>query len=80
MKKRVRVYFHRSKESNYDLAETIGIDQESRAMDYLKYLGSEIETYFEIDMKTGKGKLIGAEGFFLGDESYQSEKDDDYEE
>lgn len=72
MTKRVKVYFHRNKENNWDLAEKLGFEDGSEAYKNACYLGYEIEAYFDINMKTGEAKLVGAEGFFLGDEAVTS--------
>lgn len=76
MKKRIAVYFHRNKEDNLELADRLGMAGDSKAAQMLKYLGYEIQALFEIDTRTGEAQMIGAEGKFLGDESYESEKTD----
>lgn len=74
--KRFKVYFHRSKENNYEIIEAFGVDIGSKAMENLKHIGYEIETFYEVNTETGEHKLIGAEGFFLGSESYKDELDE----
>ena len=70
--KRVKVYVHRSKESNIDLAQELGLGVGSKAEGQLLYLGSEEELIYDIDVKTGQSKLVGAGGKYLGDESVTS--------
>ena len=64
--KRVKVYVHREKESNYIMADHIGLTESAR--DGFRGLGYEIELVFDINEETGEGDLVGAGGFFLGDE------------
>lgn len=66
MTKRVKVYAHRSKESNFEFIERLGLSE--TAEDNLKYLGYEIELIYDINIKTGEAKLVAADGFFLSDE------------
>lgn len=60
-KVRFKRYLHSSKESNFDLVDHFGDEG-------LKYCGYEEELVYEYDQKTKELKLIGAGGFFLGDE------------
>ncbi len=46
------IYFHRSKEDNYDLAGEIGLDE--KLMDDFKYMGSEITITVWINKDTGE--------------------------
>ena len=59
---RFRRYLHSSKECNFDIAEFFEDDN-------LKYCGYEEELVYEYNKKTKELKLIGAGGFFLGDEA-----------
>ena len=52
------IYFHREKEENWSLADELGIDYESDAMDRLKYLGYEIGILYEIDDLTGESRAL----------------------
>ena len=70
MKKRVQAYVHRSKESNWPLAEKLGFEENSEAERCFNYMGYEIPILFEVDTETGEAKVIGADGKFLGDEKY----------
>jgi hypothetical protein len=63
MTRRIKVYVHRDKESNYDLARKLDCDGPD-----IKYLCSEVELIVDLDTETGHGKVVGAEGFYLGDE------------
>jgi hypothetical protein len=65
MIKRVSIYVHTTKESNYDLIEKLGIDPESEAAGMLLYLGSEEKLHYDVDTETGIGKLIGANDEFF---------------
>lgn len=80
MTKRIKVFFHRNKEDNWDLAEKLGFEENSSEFNALAYLGYEIETYFDVDTETGIATLVGAEGFFLGDEAVTPGEVEDLDE
>lgn len=67
--KRVRLYFHSDKSSNAELIPAVGLETEEAKSNFL-HLGYEIDLLFDVDLKTGEGKLIGCDGRFLGDENY----------
>lgn len=60
-KVRFKRYLHSSKESNFDLVDFFGDDG-------LKFCGYEEELIYEYDKSTKELKLIGADGFYLGEE------------
>jgi len=60
-KVRFKRYMHSNKEDNYDLEETFKDNE-------LLYCGYEEELVYEYDTLTKELKLIGAGGYFLGDE------------
>lgn len=61
MKTRFKRYLHSSKEDNHDL-EAFFNNKE------MLYVGYEEELVYEYDDETRECKLIGANGFFLGEE------------
>ena len=60
-----KFYMHSSKESNWDLGMSLGIDRESDAMDRFKYTGYEIAFTVEVDTDTGECYAIAVEGTML---------------
>ena len=64
--KRIKVYVHRQKESNWDLARAIAKNKEAESQ--LGYLGYEEELVYDVCPETGKQKLVAAGGFYLSDE------------
>lgn len=66
--KRVQVYLHRDKESNYQIVRDVGIKEDSEAERMFLYLGSEEALVYDVDVETGEGKLVGAGGLYLSDE------------
>lgn len=68
---RVKVYVHRSKESNDTIVDQLGVTGEVASM--VRFLGYEEELVYDVDTKTGKSELVGAGGRFLSDESTTSE-------
>lgn len=72
MIKRVKVYLHRTKESNWELAQKLGFEEDSEAFKNVCYLGYELEAYYDVDLQTGETKFVGADGFFLGYEAVTS--------
>lgn len=60
-KHRFTRYLHSSKENNFDLEKHFSDPS-------LLYCGYEEELLYEYDTETKELKLIGAGGFFLGDE------------
>lgn len=68
MKKRVLVYVHRNKESNYEIAQKLGMKVDSEAERNVLFLGYEVELVYDIDTETGDAELVAAGGKFLGDE------------
>lgn len=68
MKKIVKIYVHRNKESNYDTAQQIGIVIGSQAEKTFSYTACEVELAYEVDLSTGHAVLIGADGYKLSNE------------
>lgn len=66
--KRVKIYVHRDKESNNDLANRLGIEEGSSAEKTFSYTALEVALVYDVNTKTGESKLVGAGGRFLGDE------------
>jgi hypothetical protein len=58
--KRVKLYAHVDKESNYDKGRELGLDE--AAMRNFAYWGGEIEFDAEIDVETGKVRLLAVDG------------------
>lgn len=67
--KRVKLYVHRDKESNWDMASKLGFDEDSEAAKNFSYTAYEVALVFDVDTRTGDSKLVGADGHFLGDEA-----------
>lgn len=57
---KIDIYVHSSKESAYDAAVKAGITDE-QALREASYLGYEHKLTFEVDEKTGDGKLIAVD-------------------
>jgi hypothetical protein len=68
MKKRILLYAHTEKEDVLDKWAEIGGEQGGEAEQMAKFLGTEVELVFDVDMQTGDGVLVAANGRFLGDE------------
>lgn len=66
--KRIRLYVHRDKDSNYDVAQQLGFKVGSKAERMFLYACSEVELIVDVNMKTGETTVVGAEGKFLGEE------------
>lgn len=60
-KARVKLYVHRSKESNWDLGDAIGLPG-AAIMENFKWCCYEVEIEIELDMETGEHIIIGVDG------------------
>ena len=56
MHKTVTLYFHRNRESNYELGRELGLKGE--ALDRFRYLG-DVGVELDVDCETGKVKYEG---------------------
>lgn len=54
---KTKMYLHSSKESNYDLAEELGIKSE-KALDVFKYSLYEVEFEVDVNKKTGEVTIL----------------------
>lgn len=63
----VKQYAHIPREDNWEVIKALGIDVDSDVGDMACRLGYEEELWYEIDLKTGSAKLVGANGFLLSD-------------
>lgn len=66
-KKTVKMYLHQDKESNWDLGEELGMD-ENTIRDSFAYTLSEVELDVEVDLETGETEIKAVDGVTLGSE------------
>ena len=72
MKKRIKVFVGRSKDSNWELAEKIGIDLNTAAVSEFSHLATEVELIVDVDTVSGRHEIVACDGKFLGDELVSS--------
>lgn len=56
----IKYYLHSDKESNYQYAEELGLDEE--ASDNFKYFAYEVELEVEVDRETGDAVVLTLDG------------------
>jgi hypothetical protein len=57
---RVEIYLHSSKEQNLETGARLGLTGD--ALTFFKYLAYEVKLEYDVDPKTGQGKLLKADG------------------
>ena len=57
------IYFHRDKETNFDIQEELGMND--KAMETFMYTGSEIGVLIEVNKETGEAWATHLEGVEL---------------
>lgn len=75
--RRINIHLGRSKDSNWELAEKLGLSKE--ASSEFSYTCVEVALTIDVNMATGESKIVGCEGKFLGDEEVTSGELDESE-
>lgn len=73
-KRIIKMYLHSDKEDNWDIGEEIGLSEEAISEEF-KYALYEVEVDVEVDMETGKTKILAVDGVKLV-ESQKEDKND----
>lgn len=58
MKEIITLYLHSDKDANYEIGEELGLKEE--ALKEFSYVLYEVKCKVQVDMKTGKTKLLSA--------------------
>lgn len=74
MKKRVDIYLHADRCSNYEAIEKIGMDTESDIGRKATFIGNEEKMTYEVDTETGDGVLVAVNDKPLNDIQVDWEK------
>lgn len=78
MKKTIKMYLHSSKDSNYDLINRFNLEfADEDAETTFLYALYEVEFDVEVDLDTGKEKIISVNGRKLLDDEDQTKRQAD---